>query len=144
MSEEKSKTKAKVQPKVAEETAEAEFEQFAETWDVDINERGMDDEDRKGFYESKRHFIKAMLRGRLVLDENSVATYSPIDGSEPLTFCEAEGSFFTSTDQKKRDHIVGKMHVLIARMTKTDQKRIEKLKQRDYKVVQAIALLLLA
>lgn len=141
MAEEKQSTSKR---KHSEEAALAEFERFAEAMDLDIDERGMDDEDRKGFYEARRIFVKAFVAGRLVVNEKGEPTYSPTDGKGDITFYEPTGASFMASDQKRSGHDVAKMHAIIADMTKTDGRRISQLPGRDYKAVQAIALLFLA
>lgn len=126
------------------DVAQQEFDRFAESMDLDFDERGMDDEDAKGFRESRRLFLRAVEKNRLVVNDDGEPVYTPVVGNrDPITFHEPQGCSFMASDLKKKGHDVGKMHVIVADFTQQPAERFAKMKQRDYKVVLAIALLIL-
>ncbi len=130
-----------------EESAEREFARFAEAMDLDFNEKGMDDEDRKGFYESKRIVLRELQRGSLVIDDDGQPVYTarhPKEQGKPkITFYEWTGGTLMEADKKKKDHDVTKMIAMIGEMSRQSIQRYSKMPARDFKVVQAIALLFL-
>ena len=137
-------TEEKTRPPVAKEVAEEEFERFLEAMDLDFNEDEMDQEDKQEFTKNKGRFIKAVERGRLVVNEKGEPVYSPTDGSDPITFHEPTGAHFLSSDRKKKNHDVAKMYAVIAATVGDGEARVLALPERDQKVIRAIAILFLA
>ena len=131
--------------KVADEVAEAEFDRFLDCMDIDAGLRGMDDEDRAAFFESKRRFLRAVKNGSLVVNENGEPVFTPVksDNTNPITFREPEGAHLMQADTKKKDHAVTKFYAMMAGLTGESVQRFAKMKQRDLAVCQAIALILL-
>jgi len=131
-----------VEQKVDRETAEREFEKFVEAMDLDVDKDGMDDEDRKAFDNAKRKFIRAVMRGRLSLNENGEPVVQPTDG-EPITFHEPRGDTFMATDQKKQGHDVAKNIAMMAAMTGEPPKRFANMPNRDLDICTTVQLLFL-
>lgn len=129
---------------VDEETAEQEFERFAEAMDLHFDERGMDDEDRKGFRESKSRFLLAVRKGSLVVNDSGEPVYKLSGSGRELTFHEPTGATLVSADQRKAGHDVAKMFTMIAEITRTPPETFAKLPNRDIRIIQSVALLLLA
>lgn len=131
---------------VANEVAEAEFERFLEVMDLDFDAKGMDDEDRKGFLDSKQKFIRAIRRGSLVVNDRGEPVFTPVkdQSQRPITFHEPDGACMMARDQKKASHDVAKMYATLAAMTHEDAKRFARMPSRDLKVCEAILLLFLA
>ena len=133
--------------KVTKEQAEKEFETFVETMDLDCDVDGMDDEDKAGFSKHRALIVRSIMRGSLVFDDESQPVFTPAhkDSAEvsPVTFYEPTGANYMEMDRKKAGKDMAKMHAVIAGMTKRDAKLFAGLKNRDYKVCLAIALLFL-
>lgn len=125
--------------KMSREVAEAEFDRFCEAMDLDVDLDGMDQDDRKSLDDGKRRFIRAMLNGRLVVDEQGRAVYTPVLGNTAaLTFHEHNGAALMETDKAKKNHDMKKSMFVLAGLTKTHPKRFADMKGRDLKVCQAI------
>lgn len=133
--------------KVDRETAEQEFDRFLDAMDIDGDTAGMTDEDRQGFDGQKQTIVSAIRKGRLYINENGEPVFTPstveIDGGV-ITFYEPSGASYMAMDSKKKGHDVAKMYAMMADMTKQPAKVFAKMKQRDLKVCQAVAVLFLA
>lgn len=133
------------QQRVAREVAEAEFERFVETMDLDVDESRMDTEDRKSFDELKERLLRAIETGLLVVDDKGQPVYTPRAGThtQPITFHEPTGASFMAMDTKKKDQSVAKMYAVMADMTHLDQKVFAAMPARDLKICQAVVTLFL-
>jgi len=132
--------------KVDEATALAEFERFMKMLDKNIDEKGMDDEDRKGLRECRRLFVRAMQRGSLVLNTKGMPTYTPVfdeNSQEPCVFSMPTGDTLLVTDQKKTGHDVAKTHAVLAQMTHRPPNDYKRMDYRDLEYVTAIMSLFL-
>lgn len=124
---------------VSAEVAEAEFERFVEAMDLDVDPKGMDDEDRASFTSAKRRFVAAVQAGRLTVDEKGRPVFTPSMGTtDPITFNEPTGASLMAMDQKKRGHEIGKLFAAIADMTGQPVVRFSKMAKRDLNVCIAI------
>ncbi len=132
--------------KVAREVAEAEFERFAEAMDLDVEPEGMDDEDLSTFKACKRLMMREMLRGNLVIKEDTgEAAYTPkVGDTNELTFHEPDGAALMSMDRTKKGHDQKKLNALMGEMTHTSTARFSSMKQRDLRICSAITVLFLA
>lgn len=139
-------TKAKSEYRIDAETAEAEFERFADAMDLDLDQDDMDDEDTADFKKFKRIFMRALRRGFLIINENGEPVYTPRlgDFQKPLVFSEPEGSVYMSMDNKKKNHNVKKLYGAMAEMTGTSIITFTKMKNRDRNVCEAIMMFFLA
>lgn len=131
---------------LAREVAEAEFDKFCDDMDIDRNVDKMNEKDAEGFNENKEIIIKAMVTGRLVLNDDSEPVYTPVRTgvSNPLTFREPSGVDLMAMDRKKSGEDVGKMYALMDSMTKSVPGTCSKLRGIDRKVAQAITVLFMA
>ncbi len=131
--------------KVSREVAEADFHRFCDMMDLDVDPRGMDDEDRKSFESAKRRLVDAIIEGHLVIDEKGQPVYTPRRGSDvtPITFAEPTGASYMAMDTKKKNHDVAKLFATMADMTGQPIQRFAKMQNRDLKICQAVALLFL-
>ena len=127
---------------VAPDVAEAEFSRFCEAMDIDHDVIG---EDKVGFDKQKSILIKALQSGCLVIDDNGEPEYSPVGISldSAVHFYEPTGATYMAMDRKKDGHNIGKLHAMMADMTKQNPQIFSSMKQRDYKVCQAVILLFL-
>jgi len=128
-------------PKVAPEVAESEFDRFVEAMDLEVNKEGMDAEDRQSFDNAKAIFLRAVMAGSLVVNDDGEPVFRPttVEGAEPITFHEPEGANLMAMDTQKRTHDFGKIHHFLAGITRTNPKRFAQMKNRDLKVCHAIA-----
>lgn len=133
--------------KITEEVAEMEFENFVDEMDLDVCTDEMDENDKVDFQKFKRTIIRAIMRGDLVFDEAHQPVFTPTHKNSenigPIKFYEPDGSNFMEMDRKKTGHDIGKMHALMAGITKKPAKVFSGLKNRDYKVCSAIVTLFL-
>ena len=131
--------------KVAAEVAEEEFERLAVSMDLDTDTSRMGEEERADFEGLKAKLLDAMRQGNLSVDEQGRAVYKPkADDGAPLVFNEPDGAALMAMDGRKKGHDVAKMYAVIAAMTEQPVKRISQLKNRDLKIVLALATFLLA
>jgi hypothetical protein len=129
---------------VAREVAQAEFERFCESMDLDVDTSRMDEDDLKGFDEAREVMLRAIERGRMVIDEKGQPVYTPQSGSlKSITFREPTGANFMAMDGKKKGHDVARMFAVLAEMTGVDAKEFGKLAARDFKVCRTIVTLFL-
>jgi hypothetical protein len=133
---------SKIKNVIDEQTAIVEFERFLEEFELDFDVEKMDEDDLKGFTEQKSKFVKAVMRGRLKLNDDNNAVYKTTDGLE-LTFHEPTGAAFSSTDAAKVRENIKKKNILLGSITKTAPQTFAKMKQRDLKICDAILMLFL-
>lgn len=55
--------------KIERKTAEIEFNDFCEMWDIDNDVSIMSEEDKEGFEKQKNTIIKAIMQGRLTINK---------------------------------------------------------------------------
>jgi hypothetical protein len=70
--------------KIDKETAEIEFNNFCERWDIDNDIESLSDEDKTGFESQKSQIIKAIKKGRLSVNDDGTLNYTFSDFSEKL------------------------------------------------------------
>lgn len=128
---------------VAREVAEAEFERFAEAMDLDVDEESISDEDdRKGLRSARDAFVRAVMRGKLAVNEvgEPVVTLSTGEGEE-LTFYEPTFDVIAQSDKTKAGKDMAKMALIMGAMTKTSAAKFSKMRMRDFKVCQTVVTL---
>lgn len=131
--------------KVGRDVAEAEFERFVESMDLDVDPAHMDGEDRASFAQLKERILRAIEHGHLVVDEKGQPVYTPRAGGavQSITFHEPTGASFMAMDSKKKDQNVAKMYAVMADMTHLDPKVFAAMAARDLKICQALVTLFL-
>lgn len=133
--------------KVDADTAEKEFNDWAEAMDLDLDTSDMDAEDLTGFTKQKKRIVKAVMRGALVFNDNGEAVYTPQrPGSqykEPITFRERTGASIMAMDGKKKGHDAAKMYAVLADMCKVPPKTFAGMVGEDVKVCEALFALLM-
>lgn len=130
--------------KVDLETAEAELERFAEEMDLDLDKSDMDGDDLKSYESVKKVVIRSIRKGNLVINDDGEPEFTPVKGNlGTLVFKEPEGSNFQAMDRAKANEDFKKLNSLIAELVGKSAGEIGSLKQRDYKVVQALLMLFL-
>lgn len=131
--------------KVAAEVAEQEFERFLDAMGLTARTQSKlarsDAEDRKNFEDLKSRVLLAMRDGSLVVDGEGQLIFTPRGGGAAITFPEPTGAVRKATDQAKPGHAVEKTILLVSKWTGVVQATFEKMKERDFAVVEAIVVL---
>lgn len=132
------------------EQAEEEFRDWLEAMDIVFEPAEMDEESRDDFNQHKRCVLRAIRTGHVVISGEELRLHpkSKNDKGElirekPLVFVEPEGANITAMDDVKRGD-VKKMFSTFASVTKTDIALMNRLKERDLRVVRSIMQLFLA
>ena len=125
--------------KVDEETAKEEFDRFCEEMDIDNDESSMEEDDINAYRQIKNTIIRAIRKGRLIINDDGEPVYTPISvDTGPITFHEPNGANYFEMDRKKKNQNVAKSFAIMAAMTKQEPKTFANMKQRDLKVCQAV------
>lgn len=125
---------------VATDVAEEEFDRFCEAMDLDVDPKGMDDEDKKSFNDARRKLVRAIELGRLAIDEKGQPVYTPYESAlkTPITFREPTGASLMAMDHKKKNHDVSKMFATMADMSGQPITRFASMLKRDLNVCLAV------
>lgn len=130
--------------KVDAESANMEVDRFLEEMDIESDRGGMDEEDRAGFDNARATIVRAIRRGRLVINDSGEPVYTPASvDTGPITFHEPTGAAFMEMDRRKKGQDVSKMYAIMAGMTKQHAKVFSDMRNRDLKVCQAVTTLFL-
>ena len=123
--------------RVSREVAESEFERFCQLRDVETDMEELRDKDQLLFHETKRLFIRAMMRGALTLDEEGRPTYEPrySDNAEPITFNHVKGSTVMAIDPSRGGREIARA---LAKVTKQPPNRFHDMDERDLKYCGAL------
>ena len=124
------------------QSAEVEFQRFADVQDLDIDTDDMDAEDKSTFDNQKRRLILALMKGSLVINEAGLPVYTPHNpesgDTEAITFHAPGGADFIQMDRKKKNYDITKTHALLASMTHLPETTFLNLKGGDYLMCTAI------
>lgn len=129
---------------VDRETAEQEFVRFCDMMDLDLEAEDMTEDDRASFTRQRETILAAIESGHVSVDDEGQPTIhlkKPVGEMSTLTLYEPTGSTFLARDKGKQD--VSKMYSMITDMAHVPPGSLAKLKNRDLKVIQAIAVLFL-
>ena len=132
--------------KISKEMAEQEFDRFGELMDLDFDTSFMDEDDRKGFEQSKRRLVRAIMVGSMIIDDEGRPVFTPQRAGQEvnaITFNEPTGATYMAMDRKKKTEDMGKMMALMADYTKTSAGLFAKMKNADFKVCLAVTTLFL-
>lgn len=131
--------------KIAREVAEAEFQRFADTMELDVDASKMDPEDAKSLIQQREMIVRAIENGRMIVSDNGEPVYTPTSGEgKPITFYEPTGATLMAMDGKKKNADVSKLYSAIGDMTRQPPAMFSRMPQRDLKVCIAVASLFLA
>lgn len=130
--------------KVSKDMAQAEFDRWAEAMDLDLDTEAMSQDDREGAALQKHRIIKALQRGRLVINDKGEAEYTPhhIDVGT-LTFSMHSGSALMAMDASKAGKDMRKTFAVMGEITKVHSKTFADMMGPDLNVCLAITLLFL-
>jgi len=130
---------------VDRETAEREFARFCDAMDIDNDTGAMDQEDADSFAQQRRNIVRAMERGKLVINEDGEAVISPdsvaVNGGS-ITFHEPTGADKMEIDKHRQGQNMHAMYAAMGSATKQPSKVYANMKQRDLKVCEAVFALL--
>ncbi len=132
--------------KVAPKVAEAEFDRFAEAWDLDSDTASMEEEDRQGFEALKRRLIRKIESGHLTVDGEGMISYmliEPQGDTASLTFKRPTGHALVVWDRFKDRQQIHKLNAFMGSMTGQAPALFAEMDGRDLKVCQAVAQLFL-
>jgi hypothetical protein len=128
---------------------EQEFYNWCDANDIDRAVDGMDEKDAKDFLKMRRHFTTAIKEKRLVVDGErftyTVSEKSPNSG-EQFTMKRPNGRAMLAMDGYKENQQNQKLIAFIAAICgvqKRDISKISELDDKDYKVLQDVAILFL-
>ena len=117
--------------KVEAEVAVAEFERWADTFEIDISTDAFDSEELKAFDGFKAKFIKRIETGALTVDEDGVIEFSPRgDDGDPLRFDEPTGALLSA--RQKNDSDIQAARRVLAAWAGVPAKRFADMKLRDF------------
>lgn len=132
---------------IAQDAAEAEFDRFSESMDLDLDISEMDAEDSTAFKKQKKRIIKSIMNGSLIVNDNGEAVFTPSNTrskhKEPFTFRERTGASLMAMDTKKNNHNVAKTYAVMADMCEVSPKVFSGLAGSDIKICEAIFALLM-
>ena len=130
---------------VDEESAEADFEAFCITWELDVDPKHMNDEDEERFNKTKRLLTLAIRRGRCVIQDDGVLIYTPFHSkpNSELRFKMPDGEVIMASDSRKEGHNVERSMKVLAQLTGQSKNRFKKMDGRDFKFCQAVVALFL-
>lgn len=133
--------------KLDKETAEQEFNRFAESMDLELDTSDMDSEDLTAFTKQKNRIIKALMVGSLIINDNGEAVYTARNEKskhkDAITFHERTGASLMAMDGKKKNHDVTKTYAILGDMCKVHPKVFAGLVGVDIKLCEAIFALLM-
>lgn len=133
--------------KIDEKTAEMEFNNFCEMWDIDNDISQMDEEDKDGFRKNKSSIVKAFRQGRLIIDREkrtliyTISDFSEEKRGETLTIRRLKGADYMAADNYKEKDLVHKSYSVLASMVGRPTSYISSLDNNDLKVLQACMIL---
>lgn len=131
--------------RVDKQTAENEFERWCEAMRIDMDTDGLDANDARDKALDKRTFVKAMMDGRLVVDEEGRAVFTPEgEGAKPITFYKAKGSALVAMDKAKKTEDIGKVYKAMGEIAQVAPVTFSKMDYADVKICMAIVTLFLA
>jgi len=135
--------------KIDKETAEMYFDEWCESWEIDNDISEMKDKDKDGFEEHKSKIVKAIMKGRLIVnDEKNIEYFFAFPelarGTQSVIIKRANGRAYSSMDKYGEKESIHKLYSVISVMTGKDYAFFLDLDGIDLKVLQAVAALFLA
>ena len=135
-----------MEDKVDLKTAEAEFDKFVELWDIDGEVEEMDQDDRQGFLDQKRRFVRAVRAGRAVVDEKGGVEYrfiAIVNELDSISLKIPKGVSYMAMDRYKERQNMHKMQAFMADMSGQPVKVFANMDGRDMKFCMAVVTLFL-
>ncbi len=133
---------------VEKSVAEAEFQRFAESWDVDTDLLEMNEDDQQGFAKVKRTILRVIMSGQLTIgdtgDPKYTLRYPNMTSLVELDFHVPIGGALLEFDKFKDRENIRKIMSYMGNFTGKPDGVFAKMDGRDLKICQAVALLFLA
>ena len=125
---------------ISREFAEQEFNRFCVAMDLDVTPDKLTNEDKAGLENQRRMITGAIQDGRLIINDEGEPVFTPGTEStpEPIVFKEPTGATFLAMDKRKEGQTVGKLNAMLGDMTHQPPARFARMKNRDYKICQAL------
>lgn len=136
--------------KISKETANRDFESWADLVHIDYDTDGMNEEDKKGFEPLKKTIIKAIENGTCIVNgdtlEYTIKTCRKAEGliGKKIVIEPPAGNFYTGMDGFKETQNVHRMNGAMSAMTGLDIGIFPKLDIWDYSFFKAVANLFLS
>jgi len=134
--------------RVNRETAESDFDRFAEAWCLDTDTASMREKDSDSFEDLKRKIVSAIMGGHLDVAGDSGLTYRlqfpQTGGITELEMRIPPGSALVAFDKFKEQQAIAKLNAYMAAMCKQNPAIFSQMDGRDLKIVQAVATIFLA
>ena len=129
--------------KISRDVAKADFDRWAEEWDIDTDKVHMDADDKTGFENNRAKFIRSICKGCIVVDENAqcvthISEYGEHAG-EVFKYVVPTGAASITMDHHKENQSMTKLHSYMASMTGKPLKTFANMDYRDLKVGYAVA-----
>jgi len=119
------------------ETAQAEFERFAEAMRIDLDIEDLDENDVRDLRIDQRVVIKSIMEGRIVIDEQGIATFFP-EGCDSVTFRKAKTTAIIATDKKKQTAKMAQTLAILADLTGKPSTIFHKWDHADFKIASSV------
>lgn len=130
---------------MTEEMAETELQRMLQLMDLDHKFENLEGEDRTSASKARDTVLRALRLGRLVVDSEGVATYTPqVGDTSPLVFAEPTGAVMQAMDRRKEGETMAKTFAMLGAWTGQPPTRFSAMRMRDLTVCQMLMSLFLA
>jgi hypothetical protein len=136
----------KIVEKIVLEVAEAEFERFAGSWNLDTDIETMSIEDRDDFEGHKRKIVRQIQGGRVVINEEGNIIYTlftPVGTLAEVTIKRPKGRTYMAMDKIKEGQNIGKLLHFLSSAINQLPGVIKQMDGIDFKFLQAVYMLFL-
>ena len=135
--------------KISKETANRDFESWADALGIEYDMDGMNTEEKADFERLKSPIIKAIVDGRCVVDGNSLEYTIKTCAAEGLVGRNVKigapsGAIYSGMDGYKETQNVHRLNGAMSAMTGLDVGIFPKLDLRDYSFFKAVVQLFLS
>lgn len=138
--------KISTEDKMSTKVAEAEFNRFAELWDIDTDESSMGEDDVESYEKAKRPLIRGFKAGWLTCDEEGALTFqlrfSKKSDIKSITLDLSRADVLTM-DKYKEKQSMHKLQAYMATLAGIPNNKLANIDSRDQKVMRGPILLFL-
>lgn len=128
---------------VARDVAEADFVKMAETFRVDLDESELDDEEKEKLAAHRDGIVREIMRGRIIVDEAGLPTYTPRGEGPPVTFHKPTGATLLALETYAGAKNIANTIAATADMTHLDRSVFGRMELRDVQIVMRLTTLFL-
>ena len=130
---------------IDKETAEQEFQTWADAWEIDTEVENMNEEEREDYEGQKVKILRAMRFGRMCYEQEADRlVYTGAYMDDPLPIVRPKGAGLMEMDRYKDREGVHKTYAVLGTMTKKNAAFFAKLDGIDLKPILAVLTLFLA